>query len=247
MNTLRRSSLKAKFRLESLEDRITPVAFDPTVNMAALLGHTNVIIKRESPLPSNPSGHKDLRFHRVHKTQPSPIIPLLAQTTSVNTNPVSYRPNTTPVSYQPEVMVSSNPTPSGEGATSTKTTDGSPPSNPTITPQLASPLPANVAAPLVEIYEEFQASGGKTPFTPTVGSQIQVEGSSVGVEIHCNGSNLDALLADMDKLGFQLSSTSTTTDTIAGLIPIDALATAAQDPLTLSITPEYLSRPLGLL
>ena len=70
------------------------------------------------------------------------------------------------------------------------------------------------------------------------GSEIEIQGSSVGVEIHGNSSNLDALLADMDKLDFQVNPTSTTTDTIVGLIPIDALA-AAQDPLTLSITPEY--------
>ena len=153
--------------------------------------------------------------------------------------------NTIPVSFQPAVVLSTKPTTSGEGTTSIDATVSP---NPTITPPVSSPLPANLAAPLVQINEAFQAVSGKTPFSSPYGSQIEIEGSSVGVEIHGNDGDLDSLLVDMDKLGFQLSSTSTTTDTIAGLIPIDALAKAAEDRgLTLSVTPEYLPQSFGTL
>ena len=244
MNTKRRSALEVKIHLESLEDRVTPVAMDPaSAHMAVLTGaefaHTNIIIRREAPpSPSNPPGHKGFKLHRLHHGTPLPPIPYLNKVPPVTTISVG---------YQPAVTAATNPPVSVVRATSTQATVLPPVSYPAITPPVAATLPANVAAPLTAIYQEFQAAGGKGPFSSSYGSEIEIAGSSVGVEIHGNGSNLDALLADMDNLGFQLATTGTTTDTIVGLIPIDALATAAKDPLTLSITPDYLPQQHEML
>ena len=46
----------------------------------------------------------------------------------------------------------------------------------------------------------------------------------------------------MEKLGLQIDATDATTQTIDGLLPIDALPEAAQDPLTLSVTPSFRPR-----
>ena len=118
--------------------------------------------------------------------------------------------------------------------------------SPTRNPIVTSPLPANVAEPLQVNYQEFQAGDGASPFTSSDCGTIAVQGSSVGVEIPGNGGNFATLVSDMDKLGFVVSATDATTQTITGLIPIDDLANAAEDSLTLSITPEFLAQSSGL-
>jgi hypothetical protein len=266
MNTQRRASLKAKLRLETLEDRITPVAIDPaTAHVAALQGailaHTNVVFEKAAGEHHSLSSVKktvEAHHHKMktvthalkihHHKNANPDVPVATSTVPVTTIPVS---------YQPTVVSTSNPTsPSPSSGNSNSNSGGTTASaNPSggfvspssaSSPSVTSPLPANVAEPLQVIDQEFQASSGSSSFTSSYSGTIQIQGSSVGVEIHGNGGDFATLVSDMDKLGLTGSISDANTQTITGLIPIDNLAKAANDSLTLSITPEFLDQASGL-
>jgi hypothetical protein len=102
------------------------------------------------------------------------------------------------------------------------------------------PLPANVSQPLHVIYQEFEAAGGQSSFPSIYRGVIEIDGSRVGVMIHGNGGDFNTLVSDMTKLGLQANAEDATTQTISGLLPIGALGQAANDPLTLSVTPIFL-------
>ena len=120
MNTLRRSSLRAKLRLESLEDRITPVVGNPVSgHMAAMTGailaHTNVIIQSEAPMPtSDPSVATTFKrhHHKLHRSRITPM-PDSSVTASGISIPIVYRlPVLSPPSGTPKGPVATPPDPS---------------------------------------------------------------------------------------------------------------------------------------
>jgi hypothetical protein len=92
------------------------------------------------------------------------------------------------------------------------------------------------------IYQEFEAAGGKDTFTSVYDGIVQIQGSNVGVQVHGNGGDFNTLISDMEKLGLQINATDAKTQSIFGMLPITALPQAAQDPLTLSITPSYVAQ-----
>jgi hypothetical protein len=102
------------------------------------------------------------------------------------------------------------------------------------------PLPANVSQQLQAIYQEFEAAGAQGSFPSSYRGVIEIDGSSVGVMIHGNGGDFNTLVGDMERLGLHVNAQDATTQTVSGLLPIGALPQAANDPLTLSVTPIFL-------
>ena len=153
------------------------------------------------------------------------------------------------VSYQPTVTSpttsniggGSNGGTDGDstGVTTTTTNHSTGTGDSTVSVQLPvnSNQPANLATALQVLYQEFQATGGTASF-----ETMLIEGSSVGVEIKGNGGNFDTLVADMEGLGLVVNAKDSSTQMVAGLLPIDNLLKAAEDSLTLSITPEFLPK-----
>jgi hypothetical protein len=91
-----------------------------------------------------------------------------------------------------------------------------------------------------EINQEFEAAGAQDSFTSIYRGIIEIDGSRVGVMIHGNGGDFNRLVSDMENLGLHVNATDATTQTISGLLPIGALPQAANQPLTLSVTPVFL-------
>jgi hypothetical protein len=271
----RRSSTKATIRFETLEDRITPVAIDPSFgHLTAMRGA--FVLKLHHPGHPGTAGttttgqspsHLQHQAMKLLNSQANNLHHNLPKLLGRVGNPVSLN-NATPLSGQPiarsgfvpvapqsdPVTVSPSPTvppatgpvdpnhggptptinpPAGSTGTPTAST---PPA--TANPGASSSLPANVSQDLQTIYQEFKAAG-QSSFTSTYGNLIPIEGFSVGVMVHGNGGDFSTLLADMQALGLQVKATDATSQTIEGMMPLDALAKAANDSLTLSITPDY--------
>jgi hypothetical protein len=90
---------------------------------------------------------------------------------------------------------------------------------------------------LQTIDQAFEVAGGKVPFTTSSSRLIPIHWTSVGVEIHGKGGDFNSSVAEMEKLGLRIDATDATIQESDGLLPIGALAQAAVDSLTLSITP----------
>jgi hypothetical protein len=106
----------------------------------------------------------------------------------------------------------------------------------------ASSLPPNVDPNLGTIYQEyvaFQDAGASGTFSPPLAQYIRVQGSSVGVEVHGNGSDYSALVSELQGLGMQIVADDPNYQDIEGFLPILQLPTAATEPQTLSITPMF--------
>jgi hypothetical protein len=84
-----------------------------------------------------------------------------------------------------------------------------------------------------------KAIANNTPFTPPSGNMIKIEGSDVGVQVGVSPSVEAAVLAELDKLGFQENAGLSTSTTLVGMLPIADLMDAAQAQGAGGITPEY--------
>lgn len=97
-------------------------------------------------------------------------------------------------------------------------------------------LPPNVSGVLNDLYQSF-LNNSALPSYSGPGS-LQIEGSNVGVYVHGNGQgDFSGFVGTLQNLGMQVTSTNAVTWTVSGMLPIDQLATAAQTPQTVSITP----------
>jgi hypothetical protein len=89
-------------------------------------------------------------------------------------------------------------------------------------------------------YQRFVADGGTGTFTSSLSNLIRIQGTNVGVEVHGNGGDFNALVTSLQGLGMQITATDAVTQTVEGMLPISQLPAAAQEPQTLSVTPGYL-------
>jgi hypothetical protein len=91
-------------------------------------------------------------------------------------------------------------------------------------------VPANVAAPLQSLYNEYAAAGSGTfkPSQPT-DSQLQISGNNVEVSIKVgSGTAFATALAQLQTDGMQVSASSATYGLVEGMLPISELPSAAQ-------------------
>jgi len=69
---------------------------------------------------------------------------------------------------------------------------------------------------------------------------IQIQGTSVGIQVHGNGTgDFNALVSSLESMGMQITATDAVTQTVAGMLPIADLPAAVQTPQTLSVTAQY--------
>jgi len=102
----------------------------------------------------------------------------------------------------------------------------------------AQSLPANVDGALNAIYQAYKGSS-TIPVTDAPGLVV-TDGTNVGVSVHGNGQgSFSDLVSTLQNLGMKISATDDVTWTVAGMLPISQLPTAAQTPQTLSITAMY--------
>jgi len=112
------------------------------------------------------------------------------------------------------------------------------PTNPTTPVATTGPLPANVAAALDSIYEEYE--NGTLTTTPSGPGQVEIQGNDVGIMIKVNNPGDFATdVADAQSLGMQVNASSSSTDTFAGLLPIAELPAVAQLSDSPIIVPIY--------
>jgi hypothetical protein len=124
-------------------------------------------------------------------------------------------PVTTPVTTSPGTG-STTGISSGSGSTSTN------------------PLPANVSVLLGTVYEEYE--NGDLPTTTQPG-QVEIQGTTVGVQIRSSSADFNTVVADAESLGLQVTTVSDAYDMVVGYLPIAQLPAAAQLAGAPSITP----------
>jgi hypothetical protein len=127
---------------------------------------------------------------------------------------------------------------SGAGSSAGPTTNASPisPATPSSPSVPVNPLPANVSTLFDTVYQEYQ--NGDLPSGPGKPGQVEIQGSSVGVQIQTsNSSDFSTLVADAESLGLQVTDASAAYNIVVGFLPIAALPSVAQLPGSPSITP----------
>jgi len=104
-------------------------------------------------------------------------------------------------------------------------------------------LPANVSQSLQGVYQQYlqyASTNESESFKPTGVGLVEVNGTSVGVQINGNGmSDFNTLLSQLQGEGFQVTSSNATDKSAQGMLPIAQLPDAAQLSGTLSITAMY--------
>jgi hypothetical protein len=241
----RRTQRTTKFNLESLDDRIVPSAMG---SEAAVAGHAHaaeraILIQQrhEARLAAREARHEArlARLAAKHAATMPPVsaIPImnstsLASTPSVTNSAMASGTITTPsatTNFFPLPFQTTNPT------ATTGTTTPSNPSGGTTTP-----LPPNVSAQLQSLYQQFESSGGSSNFTPTGLPGIVISGSNVGINVHTSDTaNFNAILAQLQSDGLQVTNSSAAYGLIEGMLPIAQLPAVAQISSDLSITAQY--------
>jgi len=243
MNALqrnRRTQRTAKFSLESLDDRIVPSAMHATVGAGAGAVAAASVVHRHGhhAVQHAVQQHANATASAMHAPATVSVLSLSHPHSSAKTGtgvaPSFVQPShasflpTTPgmtIPIQPVTPPSSSPSPS-----------------PTI-PTSPGPLPANVGQALQTIYQDyqtFQSAGGTGTFTSSQANVVVINGTSVGVQIHANGTgDFNALIAQLKSQGMQITASDATYGIVEGMLPITHLPSVAADPQTLSITPMY--------
>jgi len=89
-------------------------------------------------------------------------------------------------------------------------------------------------------YLQFVNSGGTGTFSSSLSNLIQIQGTSVGVKVHGNGTgDFNAMVSALESAGMQVSASDPVTQTVVGMLPIADLPAVAQGMQTLSVTPQY--------
>ena len=100
---------------------------------------------------------------------------------------------------------------------------------------------AKAGQALTTVYQEYEVysiNGSPGTFTSSQAGRIQISGTSVGVDIHVNGSFALAV-SRLQGLGMKITATSVTSGIIEGQLPISILPTVAGDSHVVSLSPIY--------
>lgn len=240
----RRTRRQARFELESLDDRLvlsaTATGAAAEAAVAAHANHSALVeqhqearlARHEAHLARVQSRHearlarREARFARQHQ-MPTPAVAL--QTISLSPMPtVATRaaathgptPSPTPASSGTGTTgtmapLTTTPTPVSTGSTGDNTSPG--------------PLPANVSAPLQTLYSEFQAGNGHVEPSQPSDQMLQISGDSVEIRVKVgSGQDFNAVLSQLESAGMTVDASSSEYGLIDGMMPISALAQAAQ-------------------
>jgi hypothetical protein len=259
MNTLtldkrRRRNKSASF--EALDDRIAPTAMGVGA-LAALRAEVRAEAAAELRI------RNEARLARIERQ--SALREAALARSAARVDPPASAPRVTPNQVGRLVSIinlGSLPRPSIASATPspaplppTGVTIG-PPSRPPvvvpvspITPAPTTPttpgsttLPVNVPPILATIYQEYEAwvnGGEQGPFTTPKGpGQVEVQGTSVGIDVHDgNPGDFAALGAELSNLGMQIVASDATHGTYAGFLPITQLPALAELPQMPNLSP----------
>jgi hypothetical protein len=125
---------------------------------------------------------------------------------------------------------------SSTGSSSTSSSSSGSSSSGSSSSSSANPLPPNVSTLLDTVYEEYE--NGTLPASTGQPGQVELQGSSVGVQIETsNSSDFSTLVAGLESLGLQVTDSSAAYNLVVGFLPISALPSAAQLVGSPSITP----------
>jgi hypothetical protein len=194
----RRTGRQATFTLEALDDRLVLSVAGAGAVAEAAGSHAAAVEARHARIEAR---HEAKLAARAAMADPAPV----TATARVST----------PVAAAAASTGSSAATPSAAVATPVKGT-----TQPVT-------LPSNVSAQLQALYNAYQSAGGGSTAPSEPG--LQISGSSVEVSIKVSqGTAFDTALADLQKDGMQVSSSSSTYNLIDGLLPISELPAAAQ-------------------
>jgi hypothetical protein len=207
----RRNRRQALFTLEALDNRLVLSAGAGAVAGAA---HAAAVEARHARIEAR---HEARLAARAAMAAPAPV----AVTAKVST----------PVAAAAASTGSSAATPSAAVATPVKGSSGPIGTIPTLptggSSTLPVTLPSNVSAQLQMLYNAYESAGGGSTAPSEPG--LQISGSSVEVSIKVSpGTAFDTALADLQKDGMQVSSSSSTYNLIDGMLPISELPAAAQ-------------------
>ncbi len=100
------------------------------------------------------------------------------------------------------------------------------------------PLPGNVASALQSLYQEYEAQGGGSSFTPSLPSDkfLQISGTSVAVDLKMAPTgDFNSFVATLQSDGVQVTSSSAAYGLVTGMVPIADLPAVAQ--VAASVTP----------
>ncbi len=231
-----RTRRNAHFTLESLDDRIVlsaAAAAEAAVNAKAVLLEQ----KHEVRLARLEARHAA----RLGKANGA-ATPIVINASTSTTTPVSVSPVAVDAALATTFSVG-HPSPSH---TRLPVSTTSPISVPELIPPSTThasspgPLPANVAAALQGLYEEYESQGGGSSFTPDEPNDklLVISGTSVGVQIKASASaDFNTLVSRLQSEGMQVSSSSATYGLIDGMLPIAELGTVARLSGTTSVTP----------
>ena len=106
-------------------------------------------------------------------------------------------------------------------------------------------FPANVSPTLGVIYNAYEQNPGEFPANLSgAAALVVIQGSNVGIQVHDNNpADFDHLLTELTNAGLQVTSSSASSGTIVGMLPISQLPAVATLPEAPSVTPLF--RPLA--
>ena len=217
-----RARRQAPFTLESLDDRLV-------LSAAAGVAADAVAARHEAKLERVAARHEAKLAARAaaHSMLADPVaIPITGNVLASASAPAA----STAISS----VIAATPSPSGGLIPVTPTTNPSPV---TTTQSSPGPLPANVAAALQSLYNEYEGAGSGSfkPSQPT-DTLLQISGNNVEVSIKIrSGTAFSTALSQLQSDGMQVSSSSSTYGLVDGMLPISELSGAAQ--LASSVTP----------
>jgi hypothetical protein len=266
MNAHRRTALKPALQLETLDERIAPAHLGIAAAGHSAAAHHMAVHSRAAAHvhPTAMHAHSARLAASVgsHAVVPTSTVRVVGSTTpaalnahraaTTTTSPTfggvtgfrSPRPGTMrplPISMVPAAPTTTTPpititpTPAPTGTTTSTAPAGLPAS-----------LPANTDNNLNTIYQQylqFENSGGTGTFSSSLSNLIEIQGTSVGVQVHGKGTgDFNALVSSLESMGMQISATDPVTQTVVGMLSIADLPAAAQGLQTLSVTPQYLPK-----
>jgi len=232
--------------LEMLDDRIVPsaIGFTPK-SEAALAGHSSVHIRMPNSMhPHHPrwvAHHlRGLAAHASAQATPAmvPAGPMSLTSPSVPTGAVSGLSASTGAGTP--VMRSASGARSaivpGQSTAATSATTTTTTTTPTIEEIKNGPL-AKAGQVLITVYDEYKAQGAGSTFTSSQANLIDIEGTSVGVDIKSIGGDFNAFVSKLTGMGLKVRTSNAASGDVEGLLPIAQLPNVTQDAQTLSVSP----------
>jgi hypothetical protein len=236
----RRTRRRADFNLESLDDRLVLSAGGGgAVAEAVGAGHAIIVHGQDHTQARH---HKPAHHHHTHARPahrgfqpmaPGSVTPVMIGGSMSTSAKASSATGTRAMANTPPVFPTTHANTGSSGANTgsggTITASGSP-----------DPLPANVAAALQTLYQEYQSSnydgGDSDDFTAPSDKTLIISGSNVEVSLKIgSGTDFNAALSQLQSDGMQVGSSSSAYGLIQGMLPIAQLPAAAQ--IAASVTP----------